>query len=38
MELDEHYCDVIIERWQKYTGKEAVLESSGKKFNELKDV
>ncbi len=37
MELDEHYCDVIIERWQKYTGKEATLESSGEKFNELKN-
>jgi len=24
MEIDEHYCDVIIERWQNYTGKEAV--------------
>lgn len=25
MELDPHYCDVIISRWQKYTGKEAKL-------------
>lgn len=24
MELDEHYCDVIIDRWQKLTGKIAV--------------
>jgi DNA modification methylase len=24
MEIDEHYCDVIIERWQNFTGKEAV--------------
>ena len=23
MEIDEHYCTVIIERWQKYTGKTA---------------
>lgn len=23
MELDPHYCAVIIERWQKYTGKKA---------------
>ena len=25
MELDEHYCDVIIKRWENLTGKEAVL-------------
>lgn len=23
MEIDPHYCDVIIDRWQKFTGKEA---------------
>lgn len=25
MELDPHYCDVILERWEKYTGKTAKL-------------
>ena len=25
MELDEHYCDVIITRWENLTGKKAVL-------------
>lgn len=24
VELDPHYCDVIIARWEKLTGKEAV--------------
>ncbi len=24
MEIDEHYCDVIIQRWQNFTGKQAV--------------
>lgn len=24
MELDEHYCDVIIQRWENLTGKQAV--------------
>ena len=23
MEYDEHYCDVIIARWEKFTGKQA---------------
>lgn len=35
MELDPKYCDVIIRRWQDFTGKDAVLEQSGQKFNEL---
>lgn len=25
MELDPHYCDVILTRWEKYTGKQAEL-------------
>jgi len=24
MELDEKYADVIIDRWEKYTGRKAV--------------
>jgi len=36
MELDEKYCDVIINRWQNYTGKKATLESSGQTYEELK--
>lgn len=35
MELDEKYVDVIVKRWQQYTGKDAVLESSGQTYNEL---
>jgi DNA modification methylase len=35
MELDPKYCDVIIRRWQDFTGKEAVLEQTGDKFNKL---
>ena len=34
MELDPHYCDVIIERWQNLTGKEAIR-SDGVKYNDL---
>jgi len=29
MELDEAYSDVIVSRWQKLTGKEAILEATG---------
>ena len=25
MEIDPGYCDVIVRRWQDYTGKRAVL-------------
>ena len=25
MELDPHYCDVIVARWEQFTGKKAVL-------------
>ena len=35
MELDEKYVSVIIERWQEYTGKQAILESTGKTYSEL---
>jgi len=28
MELSEAYCDVIVKRWENYTGKKAVLDSS----------
>jgi len=33
MEMDGGYCDVIINRWQQYTGKVAVLESTGETYN-----
>jgi DNA modification methylase len=28
VELDPKYCDVIVKRWQEYSGKEAVLENA----------
>jgi DNA modification methylase len=36
MEIDEKYCDVIIKRWQNYTGKKATLESTNQTYEELK--
>jgi DNA modification methylase len=38
MELDEKYCDVIINRWQNFAGKQATLESTGQTYEELKAV
>tara|TARA_Y100001938_G_C8078432_1_gene427578 strand:- start:751 stop:1995 length:1245 start_codon:yes stop_codon:yes gene_type:complete len=37
MELDPKYADVIIERWQNYTGKNAMLESTGDNYNDIKN-
>jgi DNA modification methylase len=35
MELDPHYCGVILDRWQKYTGKKAHRED-GVAWDEIK--
>ena len=37
MELDPHYCDVIVRRWQLLTGKEAVNQN-GQSFNDISDL
>jgi DNA modification methylase len=34
MELDPKYVDTIIRRWQKHTNQKAILESTGKTFEE----
>jgi hypothetical protein len=35
MERDPGYCDVIVKRWQQFTGKQATLESTGQTFDEV---
>jgi site-specific DNA-methyltransferase (adenine-specific) len=35
MELDPKYCDVIIKRWQDFTGQKATLEGDGLSFDEV---
>lgn len=35
MELDPRYCDVIVRRWQAFTGKAATLEGDGRTFDAL---
>jgi len=37
-ELDPGYCDVIVKRWQDFTGKVAVLEGANKTFSEVAEI
>lgn len=37
-ELDPKYVDVIVRRWQDFTGQDAVHEESGRTFNEMSNV
>ena len=37
MELDPKYCDVIINRWQNFTGQKAIHEEQQKTYEELKN-
>lgn len=37
MELDPRYCDVIIKRWQDFTGEFAILEGTSQTFAEVKN-
>jgi DNA modification methylase len=35
MELDPKYCDVIVKRWQEFTGKAATHAKSGIPFDSM---
>ena len=37
IELNPAYVDVAVERWQQFTGKDAVLSGSGEAFNKIKN-
>jgi DNA modification methylase len=37
MELDELYADVIVERWQNLTKREALLEGKGRTFEKIRE-
>ena len=37
VELDNKYVDVIVKRWQQYTGKEAILDGDGRTFSEIEN-
>jgi DNA modification methylase len=34
VELDPRYCDVIVRRWQEFSGGAAVLDGDGRSFGE----
>ena len=36
IELDPKYCDVIVQRWQDFTGRPAMLEANGRTFTDIK--
>ena len=35
MELDPKYADVIVQRYQEYSGKPATLDGDGRTFEEI---
>lgn len=37
VEFDPRFADVIVRRWQEFTGKEATLEGDGRTFAEIKE-
>jgi hypothetical protein len=37
MELSEVFCDVIINRWQAFSGKTAVLDGEGATYAEMRE-
>jgi DNA modification methylase len=37
LEIDPQYVDVMVERWQQYTGGEAVLSGSNRSFGAIRD-
>jgi DNA modification methylase len=36
LEIDPKYCDVIIQRWQGMSGRNATLEGDGRTFEQIK--
>ena len=35
IELDPRYCDVIVRRWQEFSGDKAALDGDGRSFEEI---
>jgi DNA modification methylase len=37
LEIDPHYVDVAVRRWQTYTGKAALLAETGETFEAIEE-
>jgi len=35
LDIDPHYVDVAIQRWQNFTGKQATLDGDGRTYAEI---
>jgi len=38
LEITPHYVDVIVQRWQNFTGKQATLDGNGRTFDAIRDA
>jgi len=36
IEIDPVYCDMTVDRWQRFTGKQATLDATGETFDDLR--
>jgi DNA modification methylase len=35
MDIDARYCDVMVRRWQAFTGRKAILDGTDQSFDEI---
>lgn len=38
MEIGQQYCDIIVKRWQAFTGKDATLDGDGRTFAQVQEA
>jgi len=38
LEIEPRYVDVIVQRWQNFTGKQATLDGAGRTFDATRDA
>ena len=35
VKLDPAYCDVVVQPWQRFSGRSAILDGDGRAYNEI---